>query len=521
MYKFIDTVESQAEQTLPSEALNFNGVYLENEIPGYRTLYVSGREVLSAEITDTEMGTSDGTRYQRKRYPPRTITVGYQLIAESDAEFRAAFNKMNSLLDADQARMIFADEPDKFFVGTKQSGSDVPTGRNAITAELEFYCADPFKYSVKEYEVSPNADNGSTFVVDYKGTHKAFPRFEVTMSNDENGFIGFVDANKHILQFGDIAETDYESYKRNETLATINDFFSAADDTSGTDYMHPHFGVKGTLGSKTWFNTKFLGLSTVGTVVGNSNGGLRTVVLPADSNGDKGCQNFYAYFHVLVWAGVLGQTGEMCINFLTSDNKLICGINWYKTDKVGNMGKYEFIGYNPNQKSTDQMAGKVLKRYSYTTSHLKKQNPFYWNWGNSSIRKEGNKLTFYWNGTYPTFKIPEIANMKCAKVQVSIKQKSGSNKYMTYLGIDKLNFRKLHVTKWRDAPNQFAKGSVFTADCANGEVEVNGMPTPGLGALGNDWESFCLNPGANQIQCVHSSWAKKPDYLMKYREVYL
>ena len=38
----------------------------------------------------------------------------------------------------------------------------------------------------------------------------------------------------------------------------------------------------------------------------------------------------------------MGQTGEMCINFLTADNKLICGCNWYKTDTVGNTGIMSF-----------------------------------------------------------------------------------------------------------------------------------------------------------------------------------
>ena len=43
MYKFVDTTERQEEQILPSEALNFNGVYFENVIPGYRTLYARNR----------------------------------------------------------------------------------------------------------------------------------------------------------------------------------------------------------------------------------------------------------------------------------------------------------------------------------------------------------------------------------------------------------------------------------------------------------------------------------------------
>ena len=98
MYKFVDTTEKQEEQILPSEALNFNGVYFENVIPGYRTLYVSGREMIETEITDLSTEIMDGSRYRRKRYKPRTITVGYQLIAKSNAEFRNAYNKLNSLL---------------------------------------------------------------------------------------------------------------------------------------------------------------------------------------------------------------------------------------------------------------------------------------------------------------------------------------------------------------------------------------------------------------------------------------
>ena len=47
MYNFVDTTERYPGQNLPSEALMFNGSYLENVIPGYRTLYVffSGREI--------------------------------------------------------------------------------------------------------------------------------------------------------------------------------------------------------------------------------------------------------------------------------------------------------------------------------------------------------------------------------------------------------------------------------------------------------------------------------------------
>lgn len=524
MYDFIDTTESQGvNRTLPSEALNFNGKYLEDEIPGYRTLYVTGREVLSAEITDTETGIADGSRYQRKRYPSRTIVVGYQLVAESNEAFRKAYNKLNALLDVEQAQMIFADELDKYYIGTKQNGGEVPHGRNTITSEIEFYCADPFKYSVKEYEAVQSADDG-TIQVYYEGTYRTFPTFEINMNQGENGYIGLADARKHILQFGNIEETDEESYKENEILATLNDFFSAADDTENIDYMHPHYGAKGSLGEITWFNTRFLALKSAGAKIGSANGGLRTITLPADSQGNTdGCKNFYAYFHILFYAGLMGQTGEMCINFLTEDNKLICGVNWFKTDASGNTGNYELICYNPNQKPEDNQAGKILKSYSYTTSHLASQNPWYWNWGHCDIRKEGSRLTFFWWGSYPSFVVPEIENMKCAKIQIAIKQwgdRSG-NKYLSYNGIDKFNFQKLQVEKWRDVPNKFSKDSSVTVKCADATVEMNGLPKPEIGAVNNDWEEFYLRPGRNKIQCICSSWAKRPEVKMKYREVYL
>jgi hypothetical protein len=219
----------------------------------------------------------------------------------------------------------------------------------------------------------------------------------------------------------------------------------------------------------------------------------------------------------------MGQTGEMCINYLTADDKLIAGVNWYKSDMSGNTGHYDLVCYNPNKKSTDQQAGRVLKTYTYMASHLRKQNPWYWNWGHCDLRKEGSKLTFFYNGSYPSFSIPEIADMKCAKIQIAIKQRGtrSGNKYLTYNGINAFYFQKLHVEKWKDVPNKFVQDCSLIANCSDGSIRMNGLPKPDLGALGNDWETFCLKPGVNQVQCLCSSWAKKPTFKMKYREVFL
>lgn len=49
MYAFVNTVNSGIVGTnLPTEAMSYNGVYLENEIDGYRTLSVTGRELMES-----------------------------------------------------------------------------------------------------------------------------------------------------------------------------------------------------------------------------------------------------------------------------------------------------------------------------------------------------------------------------------------------------------------------------------------------------------------------------------------
>lgn len=520
--EFIDVNEERPEEALPSEAMSYNGVYLEKVIPGYRTLYVSGRETMTAEINDNTTGAADGSRFAYKRYPARTITVGYQLIAESNEAFRNAFNKMSNILDAEQVKVIFNDESDKYFIGTYQGGDDVDPGRNSITSEFEIYCTDPFKYSVNETEVNVQADG--SFAIEYNGTYPSYPVLEATMENGENGFVGFVDANENILQFGDVEEADGETYQENDRLAYLSDFFSLPDD-HGTEAMHAkNAGTSGALGTAGWFGQKWLTIASTGDNSKPWNGGMRTLVLPADSQGNTdGCKNFYSYFHIIMYAGLMGQTGEMTLTFLTSDDKPICGVNWYKSDATGNTGRYEIFCYSPTFNSSLGSYVKVLKKYMFTTSHLHSQNPWYWNWGHCDIRKEGSKLTFYYWGGYLSYVVPEVENMKCSKIQLSVKsaRNRSGNKALTYLGFDVLSFDKLHVEKWRDVPNKFGHGSVLMADCSTGEVTLNGLPKADLGAVGNMWESFSLKPGMNQIKCLASEWAQTPTYKLRYREVFI
>lgn len=508
MYAFVDTVNSGIVGTnLPTEAMSYNGVYLENEIDGYRTLSVTGRELMESEVTDQEIDGMDGSYYRYKTTPARTITVKYQLRAKGSREYREAYNKMNKLLSGEQVKVIFNDESDKYFIGTKTSNTQVDGGSNNVIGEIEIYCSDPRKYSTTEKEFT--AIDGVLNIVN-EGTVPVSIDYDV-QTTSETGYIGLV-SEEGIMQYGKVEELDGETYKQSEWLASIKDFYNCNDDIGGTDVMHPSYGTNGTLIEHTWFGNKFIGLGSAGTKKGNANGGLRTLVLPADSSGDtSGAKNFYCWFHLCFYAGLMGQTGEMCINFLTEDDKLICGCNWYKTDSVGNTGHYE-IWAN----------GKVLKNWEFTTSHLQAQNPFYYKWGSCDILKEGANIRFFFWARYYNFYIPEIENMKCAKIQIAVKQwgDRGGNKFMSMIGFDVIDFEKMNVEKWKDIPNRYPSGTNITIDGKTSHIYVNGMARPEDEVLGTQY--FKAPVGISEVKVTCSEWTKsQPIVKAKIREAWL
>ena len=235
MYNFID-VNEVSESILPSEALQINGEFIENLIEGYRTLSVSGRESLSAELATYESGVRDGSMLLNKRYPERIIVVKFQLVAKTNEDFREAFNKLGGILNVKEAELIFNDELDKFYIGTPYAMGDIEPGKNAVVGEFEILCTDPFKYSVVEYEAEKSLDE-SSILIDYHGTYKAFPILEADFFNESEvlddgetesaltgngdcGYVAFFNENEKIIQLGDPNEEDgVTAYKKSQTLA--------------------------------------------------------------------------------------------------------------------------------------------------------------------------------------------------------------------------------------------------------------------------------------------------------------
>ena len=239
MYSFIDVTEVSEGNMLPSEAVKINGEYIENQISGYRTLNVTGREALSPDVLSYETGVRDGSKLKSKRFPERIITIRYQLKADSNEAFREAYNKLGGILNVENAEWIFHDEQDKFFIGTPCIIDTVNPGRNAVVGEFEILCTDPFKYSVIEYEAEPDLD-ASSILIDYNGTYKAFPTLEADFYSETDvaedgetagtltgagdcGYVAFFNEDEKIIQLGNPDEVDGTAVAKSQTL--INQTF--------------------------------------------------------------------------------------------------------------------------------------------------------------------------------------------------------------------------------------------------------------------------------------------------------
>lgn len=510
MYEFVDTGEVGSENSLPSEALQIDGEYIENLIDGYRTLYVSGRELLESEITDREIDRISGSEYLESCNTTRNITVGYQLLCKTTREFRDKFNKLSSILSKEQVKLIFADEPDKYFIGTKSSVGDVEPGRMNVKGEFTFYCCDPCKYSSAEKQFPGVQQDGyQTITIQNNGTEWADVDYEITHQH-ENGFIGLV-SQYGVIQLGKQEEADGENYEASEELFNG---YSLFQDDHGTSYQNPENTTQGTLEVRNVAGYNVMALKGGQATSGYWNGGMRTLTLPLDSEGRRGAKNFYCYTQHWFETGLMGQTGAQTIAFLTGDNEVICAMSINKSDSAGNTAHVDWFAPR----------NKMIKTLDFQPTAYE-DNPFNLKMGggHNDFLKEGDKLRIFWYGKYYHFTIPEIKDMECEKIQVWIGQwgdRNLSNQYVTRNYLKSIWFRKDNVGKYRDVPNRYRAGDVVSIDGESTKVYVNGMVAKGDEITGTDY--FKVPPGTTEVQFCYSSFSSPPPQIKaKIREAYL
>lgn len=138
------TANATGGRELPSVAMKLKGVFIENEIEGYRTLNVTGRETLSNIIDVQDL--KKGTRIRERKLPARILTIQYQLKAGDNISFQKKFKELRKLLTGENLEISFNDEQDAFYFGELEAMNTVPPHSNSVVSEFNIYCPLPFIY---------------------------------------------------------------------------------------------------------------------------------------------------------------------------------------------------------------------------------------------------------------------------------------------------------------------------------------------------------------------------------------
>lgn len=201
MYDFIGLNEQQKRRWLPSVAMIFNGRLFEDELEGYQTLTVAGRESVSYNFnTSGSINGRDGELPIGKNLVSRTITVKFKLEGNTSEEFQVKIRRLIELLHSEEEVPIqFRDELDVVYYGQFSAMIEIPEDRNNIVATFELFCSDPWKY---EGEIVYQ-NNPSTVMLG--SIYQSKPsEIEITLNSDTSKItVDNNDTGRHIILNGD------------------------------------------------------------------------------------------------------------------------------------------------------------------------------------------------------------------------------------------------------------------------------------------------------------------------------
>ena len=455
----------------------------------------------------TKLGTTRGEQYIGYTSGVATITMKFTLISNLVEKRRELAGIMEV---SEPARLVFSDEPDKYYMAVPDKEITFDDNRRYGTGTITWVVPDGLAHSkiTKQFTAAKNASGILELTINNEGTADV-PISYTVKHNHDNGFLGFV-SDRGVLQAGKIDEVDLTPYKKSENLINTDDFSNWARDTS----VHPENSAKktnGQLNMNTYSGRKILQLIDKGGTSG-VNGGMISMQIPPDSEGDIGATNFYCYFNLWFEIGAVKQVSTMSINFLDENDKLIYCYMVEKNDL--NSGKAHVMmraGGSQEHKYFDQYFEPVNSQFG--------SNMFDWPRGNCDVLKEGDKLSGYYYGTRYSTVVPDLKDKKCCKIQLYI---GGYDQLDMVTGscFRSLIFQKTNVQKWSDNPNRYPNGSKVEIDGKEGKIYTDGVLRMDDEIKGSQY--FLAPPGQSKVQIYHSDFSvPEPTVTAEIREAWL
>jgi len=490
---------------LPSCAFKINGSYLEDIVDGYHTINATGWELIGKDVETVETNGVDGAVIQSTRYPAREINVEFILRGLNWEQKRARFLQLMGALNKENAQIIFNGEPDKYLTGTIIADLDLEHMVTAESGTFKILCVDPFKYSVADYTETPT---DGVFNVNYGGTYKSYPKFivEFPLTLDANGnntdisqcgYVGLATQSGAVLQFGDPEEKNLGNVEHPATNPLNKTFTSIADWTpNGGATLGSEYAIDGTAAVNA--SNKYVYASAYGS--GSDFHGPTVAKTLTDATDATN----WVFSFKQKFAATKKQFG--CFQCLIYNNNngtrtLLGGVNLVKTTK-------------DTKTKLTVLTDANSKTYTVKCSKV----------GTSTITKEGSAVKFSIAGKNVTLQLSD--GTLIANEIVFYFGKKGTKTAMGTNCVYNCSLKRMSYKAVEDVPNLFMPGDVLTIDTKDASVYLDSGDSENnaqtIGALGNDWETFTLEPGTNAIEIDFSDWTTtSPEATLVYKRVWL
>lgn len=150
-YKFVDFGQKAESTPLSIRSIirgNEMETYLKTDEFSFTTLSVSGRGSTSYSPDIIEIPNRHGGLFRETRLDSRTIVIRALVRATTNEAYREGMSKLNAyFLDLTNVSLRFTDDPAHTYYGVPIRVEDEGEQSNRQIVELEFLCADPFKYT--------------------------------------------------------------------------------------------------------------------------------------------------------------------------------------------------------------------------------------------------------------------------------------------------------------------------------------------------------------------------------------
>lgn len=525
LYGFVDTDGRSSAAPTPTEGVYINGISLDADIPAFRTLSVSGRESIEAQVLEVETETLDGNIYHGKRYEPRTLTIQFQLLCNTQAEMNAAVDRLNYLLGDEELKVKFADLPDRYYIGNKTQIKPFDTGLLNVVGEFEIYCSDPFAYSEEEYVVTLGNDaQGVGQKVQYNGTAPAYPTFEVDVASD-TGALQFAVAR--------VSDTDSATVTLGNATSDTEVVPNYEFDLDGGNFVRVTHNGSTRTDSNILFTKNAANPKTSAAVTQNGNinfsstakGSKQGMILSSVGSGDQwhgggyritfpasyyeSGMPFEMTFDPKFIVSAIAQTGMVQINLETATGGTVAAMTFWKTNRSDRVVHVSMIVGDTTQSTHNEQV--VALERNYFTGLGSEE---------AGIARFGEKIYFYLGGLKWAFYAP-LPAVQYVRYVSFFMGAYGANSAAD-MAIAHWHMRQYtnDISGLTDAPFRFKAGDKVEVYMGSASVLVNGNTETEANNLDNAFEDFVLKNGENTVWYDYSSYASRPTIKMKYREVY-